>query len=412
MSLTYFSDLTAWLKFAVQNTLRNPRRTLVTAGIAAIGTAAILICGGFALSTYESLSQMAARSTGHLIVGTPSHFSKEEDTPLQFGLDDFAALKSTLLADPQVRAVLPQIEFSGLLSNGDKSAVMLAIAVDPDAEFSVKGPFLKLLQGQLLTTGAKELEVILGDALARNLKAKPGSSLTLLASTTDGAMNALDVTVKGIVSTGVPAVDKRVVYTDIALAQRLLHSQRITSLGVFLDRMSHTDTAQKRIAAQLPQFTVQTWLDQAFYYQSVRDLYNRIFGVMGGMVGLIVLFVVTNAMAMAIVERTREIGSLRAMGTLPGQLIRSLAMEGVVIGGVGALCGSLLAAGISVFLLLVPVQMPPPPGRTTGYPLVITMDITLYALTFVAMVVLTLLASAWVARKTVTMPVVDALTHT
>ncbi len=401
-----------WLKFAVQNTLRNRRRSLVTAGIAALGTAAILLCGGFALSTYQALAQQAARTTGHLILGTPEHFTKEEDTPMQFGLQGHEALKAQLLADPHVRHVLPQIEFSGLISNGEKSTVMLAIGVDPDAEFSVKGPFLKVTEGETLVTGANTQEVMLGDALARNLKAKVGSSLTLLASTTEGAMNALDVTVKGIVSTGVPAFDKRIVYTDIATAQRLMATQRISTLGVFLDRMDATEAAQPRIAATVPALKVQTWLDQAFFYTSVRDLYNRIFGVMGGIVGLIVVFVVTNAMAMAIIERTREIGTLRALGTLPGQLMRTLALEGMVLGGVGALFGSLLAAGIAVFLMVVPVQMPPPPGRSTGYPLTITLDPAMYLLTFAAIVLLTMLASSWVARKTVNMPVVDALAHT
>jgi hypothetical protein len=58
-------------------------------------------------------------------------------------------------------------------------------------------------------------------------------------------------------------------------------------------------------------------VDQAFFYRSVRDLYNRIFGALGLIIGVIVVFVVTNAMAMAIIERTREIGTLRALGTLP-----------------------------------------------------------------------------------------------
>ena len=150
---------------------------------------------------------------------------------------------------------------------------------------------------------------MLGEGLARSLKATPGSSLTLLASTTEGAMNALDVRVKGIFSTGVPDIDKRLVYTDIATAQKLLVTQRVSSLGIFLDRMESTGPAQQRLAAQFPQLTVQSWMDQAFFYRSVRALYNRIFGALGLIIGLIVVFVVTNAMAMAIIERTREIGT-------------------------------------------------------------------------------------------------------
>jgi len=401
-----------WLKFAWQNTLRNRRRSLVTVSIAALGTAAILVAGGFALSTYKALAEAAARSTGHLIIAKPDQFNKDEDTPLQHGLDNATALSASLLADPEVRSVLPRVEFSGLISNGDKSTVMMATGIDPDAEFAVKGPFLTITAGAVLVSGSKEAEVMLGEGLARSLKAKPGSSLTLLASTSEGALNAMDVQVKGIFSTGVPDMDRRFIYTDIATAQKLLNTKRVSSLGVFLNRMEMTGAAQQRLAAAHPALKVQTWLDQAFFYKSVRDLYNRIFGALGLIIGLIVVFVVTNAMAMAIIERTREIGTLRALGTLPSQLLRTLGLEGMVLGGVGAIAGALLALAVTVFLLLVPVQMPPPPGRSVGYPLIITFDSAMYLATMLSMVALTVLASVWIARKTVHMPVVDALAHT
>ena len=406
------NGLLMWLKFAWHNCLRNQRRSLVTASIAMLGTAAILLAGGFALFTYESLAQAAARDTGHLVLGTPAHFSADEDMPLQHGLDDVAALRSVLLADPAVRAVLPRVVFSGLISNGDKTAVMMAQGVEPDAEFAVKGPFLTVQSGTLLAGDAAQPQVLLGADLARSLKATPGSSLTLLASTTEGAMNAMDVVVVGTFSTGVPDVDKRAVYTSVPVAQQLLATQRVSSLGVFLDRMESTAPARERLAQQFPSLRLQTWEQQAFFYRSVRDLYNRIFGALGVIIGVIVVFVVTNAMAMAVIERTREIGTLRALGTLPAQLLRSLGLEGMLLGGAGALAGALLALAVSVLLYVFPVDMPPPPGRSVGYPLNISIHPTLYLLTMLAMVLLTLLASLLVARKTVHMPVVDALAHT
>src|SRR5450631_2589133 len=338
-----------WLRFAVQNTLRNRRRSLVTIAIAALGTAAILLAGGFALYTYQALAQSAARSTGHLIVGLPEQFTKDEDTPLQYGLDNAAELAAKLQADPDVRHVLPRIAFSGLVSNGDKSTVMLATGVDPDHEFAVKGPFLSMLAGEVLASDAAQAEVMLGEGLAKSLKARPGTGLTLLASTTDGALNALDVVVKGVFSTGVPDIDKRLVYTDVATAQKLLNTQRVSTLGVFLRSMDATAGALQRVGAANPKLGIQTWLDQAFFYRSVRDLYNRIFGALGLIIGVIVVFVVTNAMSMAIIERTREIGTLRALGTLPAQLLRTLSLEGMVLGGVGALTGGVGALAVSIF---------------------------------------------------------------
>ena len=399
-----------WLRFAGANTLRNRRRSAVTVAIAALGTAAILLAGGFALFTYQSLAESSARSTGHLIVARPAQFTQDEDVPLQHGLTDAATLKAQLLADDAVRQVLPRVEFSGLISNGDKSTVMMAAGIDPDAEFAVKGPFLTMKSGQVLASDMRA-RVMLGEGLARSLKAEPGSGLTLMASTTEGALNALDVTVAGTFSIGVPEIDKRLVYIDLPSAQRLLATDRVSSLGVFLNGMAATPAAQQRVRAALPQLAVQSWVDQAPFYRSVKDLYNRIFGALGLIIGVIVIFVVTNAMAMAIIERTREVGTLRALGTLPQQLVRSFALEGLLLGSVGAALGALIALAVSAGLLWFPMQMPPPPGRSVGYPLQIAFDGTLYAGTLTTMLLLATLASAVVARRTVQRPIVDALAH-
>ncbi|GMV76844.1 MAG: hypothetical protein AMXMBFR78_37930 [Rubrivivax sp.] len=403
-------DFLRWLRFAAANTRRNRRRSAVTVAIAALGTAAILLAGGFALSTYQALAQASARSTGHLVVARNEQFERDEDVPLQYGLDEVAALKRQLLANDEVRQVLPRVEFSGLVSNGDKSVVMMGVGIDPDAEFAIKGPFLTVSAGRVLATGER-LQVMLGQGLARSLKAAPGSSLTLLASTTEGALNALDVTVAGVFGTGVPDIDRRLVYTDLDTAQKLLVTPRVSSLGVFLAGMDDTAAAQQRLQAAWPQLAVRTWLQQAPFYRSVKALYDRIFGALGLVIGLIVVFVVASTMAMAVVERTREIGTLRALGTLPGQLVRSFALEGLLLGSVGAAAGALLALSTSLALLVFPLQMPPPPGRSEGYPLQVAIDPTLYALTMLAVLLLAALASALVARRTVAMPVVDALGH-
>lgn len=400
-----------WLQFAWLNTRRNGRRSAVTLAIAALGTAAMLLAGGFAIFTYQSLAQSAARSTGHLVIAKAEQFTKDEDQPLQHGMEGWESMRQRMLLDADVRQVLPRVEFSGLISNGDKSTVMMGSGIDPDAEFAIKGPFLTIKEGAALTSG-QGMAVMLGEGLARNLKAKPGDMLTLLASTTAGAMNAIDVQVQGVFSTGIAEMDKRALYIDVKSAQALLDTQRISSLGVFLKGMEATDAAQARMHALLPELTVRTWLDQAMFYRSVKQLYDRIFGALGMIIAVIVIFVVSNAMAMAIIERTREIGTLRALGTLPGQLQRTLALEGMLLGGGGAVLGALLSLGFSLFLMVVPVNMPPPPGYSKGYPLNIAIDPQLYALTLAAMLVLALLASAWVARKTVRLPIVAALAHT
>lgn len=403
----------SWILFALRNTLRNRRRSLVTIAIAALGTAAILLASGFALFSYQGLEQSSARDTGHLTIADPRYFEREEDTPLAFGIENYAEVRERLLTDPDVRYVLPRVQFSGLLSNGDKSVVALGIGIDPQAEFKVRGPFLTLRSGSPLDGFDDAGQgVMLGDGLARQLNIAPGDGVTLLASTTEGALNALDLRVTGVFSTGIPEMDKRLVYTDVATAQELVASQRVSSIGIYLRALDLTEGARTRIGRLFSdRYAVKTWREQAVFYLAVRSLYNRIFGSLGAIIAVIVIFVTANAMAMAIIERTREIGTLRALGTLPGQLIRVLAIEGATLGGVGALLGALIALGISIVLLFAGVEMPPAPGRSTGYPLQIAISPVLYTITMVAITVLSMLCSAAIASRTTNKPIVEALGH-
>ena len=143
----------------------------------------------------------------------------------------------------------------------------------------------------------------------------------------------------------------------------------------------------------------------------MRQLYNRIFGTLGGILGLIVVCVVANAMAMSVIERSREIGTLRALGCQPGPLIGSFATEGLLLGALGDLLGSMIALGLSLALMLVDVQMPPPPGRNQGYPLQLELTPLMVLAVLGAISLLALLSSAGVAVRSVRQPIPQALAH-
>ena len=167
-----------WLWFAYKNVLRNRRHSLMTLLVTAVGTASVLIAGGFGLYTYESLQEMSARESGHVVMAHSDFFNQEEETPLEYGLADHETLKQSIEQEQQIRMVLPRLQFSGLISNGDKSLIFSGTGVDPDGEFYVKGPFLKMLSGKILTTQTTieaEPQVMLAKNLAKQLNAEIGS---------------------------------------------------------------------------------------------------------------------------------------------------------------------------------------------------------------------------------------------
>ncbi|MBI5109865.1 MAG: ABC transporter permease [Rhodocyclales bacterium] len=400
-----------WLVFAWKNVMRNRRRSLTAMLITAFGTAAVLASGGFALYTYESLEEMTARDSGHVVVAHSRGFDGDEDVPLQYGLADATGLAAKFAALPGVRAVAPRVQFSGLISNGDKSAVFVGSGVVPEIDFRLRGPQMSFSAGRPPATNAPAPEVVIGDELARLMKARVGTSLTLLATTTEGNLNAVDVVVSGIAGVGVPEIDKRLVLADLASVQRLLLSDKVGTLSIYLKETADTEAVAARVRGAQPDQAVKTWRDLAVFYQAVRALYNRIFGILGVIMICIVLFAMSNTLGMAVVERTREIGTLRAIGTLPGEVVRNFVFEGMVIGGAGAVAGMVLAGGATVALLFAGIDMPPPPGRSAGYPLFLSFSPLLYGA--VTLVVITLAAAAaWmVSRHAANKPVTEALAH-
>jgi putative ABC transport system permease protein len=403
-----------WLSLAIKNATRNRRRSLVTLAITGIGTAAALLGGGFALYTYQSLAQSAARDTGHLVVAAPQHFDGVENVPLEHGLAKRQELTQQLLAYPEVKRVLPRLQFSGLVTNGEKSEIFLGTGVDAHQEFVVKGPFMKTVEGELLD-GQKPGDapgIVIGKGLAKILNAKTGSLLTIMSTTTGGSLNALDVVVTGVVSSGIADLDKRLAMVDLSTAQTLLNTDKVSTLSVFLEELDQSSGMADKVSTDLRgKVEVRTWLQQAFFYKSVQGLYNRIFGFLGVIVLVIVLFSVTNTLAMAVMERTREIGTMRAMGTTKQEVMRLFTLEGMTLGAGGAILGMTLAGLIALALLVFKVQMPPPPGSTAGYPLVVVVSAPMYAAAALSVTLLSAIASFFVSRKAAHKPVVEALGH-
>jgi len=402
-----------WLKLAFRNVLRNRRRSLVTILIATVGSAGVLISGGFGLYTYDSLRESAARDSGHLTMAHADYFTQEEETTLELGLENYAQIQRQLSADLDIRAALPRVLYSGLVSNGDKSTIFTAVGVQAE-EFSVKGPFLNLTAGQILSRkplAEDDPEVMLGKDLARNLKAKPGSLLTLLSTTSDGAMNAIDVKVRGIFSVGVPELDKRMLYTHLDTAQGLLGSDKVSTLSVYLYDTTKTEEYQLSLQSQHKTLGLTPWWDRAFYYLGVKALYDRIFGILGAVIAVLVFFSVSNTLSMSVVERTREIGTLAALGSYPREIVRNFVLEALVIAVAGALLGMLIAGLTSMGLYMSDVQMPPPPGRSVGYPLYVYFSPILAAVTSAVLVVICCTAAWFAAHKGANRPIVEALTH-
>lgn len=401
---------------ALRNVRRNRRRSLLTSGIVVFGFAAFALAGGFVAQTFEGLKDGTIRGgVGHLQVARPETFAGAEERTLEHGIADVNPTSALVAGDRDVAAVLPRIDFVGLLSNGNRSVPYLGVGFDPDREARSMESRGLVTSGRWFS-GPDEIAVVLGTGLARAAGAKPGDTVTVFGTTPDGVLNAVDATVAGLADLPVKELNDRYLATTIPAASKLLNVSGVVSkLVVMLRPGVRAEDAAARLRQTLAgagaPLEVRTWRELATFYNQVRILYVGIFGFMGAVLVIVVLLACANTMTMAAAERTREIGTLRAIGTPPERVRTMFVAEGLLLALAGCAVGALLALLVRAGLNASHIMLPPPPGASHGTPIHVAFYPLTYAAGLVAMLATLAAASYFPARRASRVPIVEALAH-
>jgi putative ABC transport system permease protein len=405
-----------FLLLALRNVFRNRRRTVMTLFMVGGGVAGLVLAGGYFAFMTDGLREDTIRNgVGHIQIFTAEHFRRDEVHVLDTGIDGWRDVAATVKTCPHVRGVAPRIEFYGMASNGQKSSVYMGSAVDPVAETSL-GFSPHLVSGRDLSSNSGgDVEALLGAGLAKSMSVKVGDGLTLLTVTSDGALNGVDVDVVGIVETGVAELDARYLRIALPAAQRLLQSGRVTNLVVGLDATANTDSVYAQLIPRLQglpqQMTLKKWIDLAAYYKQVRMLFNGIFLFMGLVVFFMVLMSSVNTLLITMFERTREIGTMLAMGTPRFWVIALLMTEATLIGILGAIAGVLVANLLGALINASGLHMPPPPGYTVRVPFLVKHVPSLMIGSSLLVIVSLAMASIVPAIRASRLKIVEALAH-
>ena len=158
-------------------------------------------------------------------------------------------------------------------------------------------------------------------------------------------------------------------------------------------------------------FEVARWNKLSDFYEKTIDLYDQQFGVLRLIILLMVLLSVANSVNMTIFERTREFGTVIALGTRPTSVFRTVMMESTLIGLIGALLGMIIGSLLALGISAIGIPMPPPPNANLGY----TAEIRLVPWEVVSSGLIgfaaTVLASIRPARRVSKLDVVESLRH-
>lgn len=403
-----------YFRLAFRNIFRNRTRSLITLGAIAFGYISLVLAGGFMEDVFLRMRESYIRShLGHIQVYKKGFIEKGVARPFDFMISDPVAVSSKILSIDLVRSVTPRLEFSGLLSTGDTTVSFIGQGIDAEGEKEISTMVL-IEKGDNLEPG-DAYDIIVGKGLADALSAKVADPLIIVSNTKGGAINALDVNVKGVFFTSSKTFDDHAIRLPITAAQKLLHTNDVQTLVVLLERTEDTDAAVEKLRDLFIKegldLELKPWHELADFYTKTVTLYKRQFTVIQLIIAVIMTLSIFNTMNMAVLERIGEIGTMMAMGTRRGGVVILFLLEGAVLGVIGGLSGAIGGAVLASAISYVGIPMPPPPGATMSWTAGIIIVPKLFAFTFLLAIISTVVSSCYPAIKASRLEIAEALRH-
>ena len=374
----------------------------------------------------DSMNNILDSSQSHLTLFAEGYHKDRDRMPTTPFIPDSDRITVDLENLKGVKATESRIRFAATLIRGSDELPCLGIAVDP-----VRNPKLFNIK-ECLVDGywlEEDEGILIGTGLSRDMGLKTGDTLTLRLigdSSEDGfSWNAMDVVVRGIFDSNNPGIDRSVLFISLETARRALALEGgATEIALKLQQdddrfISSVKTKLKTAVGHMsPGFEVFSWKELENTFLAVSQMKTRNSSIIIMVMLLIASVGIVNTMLMAVMERTREIGMLAAMGMKSREIMVLFILEGGFIGMIGSFCGCIIGGLISWLLQVYGMSLDSF-GQTiirmseAIYPVKGTFyaHITLDTLgtVFVFGTAIATLASAWPARKAARMDPIRAL---
>lgn len=353
-------------RIALRNVLRNRRRTFITLAALLLGVSVMVSIDGIVNGLQRAMiDSVVDAGIGALQIHRAGYMKNVLASPLtlDFELDD--ALIEKVRSVPGVKAVAPRIQFAANVSVGETTLFIAASALDPELE-----PAVTPTRDRTFTEGSRFVPgngVLFSREVAEALELPKGAEGVLLAPDREGALNGALVTYAGEINRTTPG-EKKFAYVPLAVAQELLRMEgRVTELAVAVDDPEAVEEVAARLRAALgPEFEVHTWDEVAVFVTTIMNRQNFVLGFIGVVFLLLMLLGVANTMLMSVLERTREIGTMMAVGVRRGSLAALFLFEALAIGAAGGVLGAAVGAVITLLLDARGLEFSPP-GATVPF---------------------------------------------
>ena len=407
------------LRIAIRNLIRYKRRTLLTASLITIGVIFVLVFMAISGSFKNMMvSQITDSFLGHIQIHKKGYVSSIDTLPLTMNMETQAIkkVKKAISNVPEIEAYSMRIKFGGMFSNFVETTNVRLNGVYPKEEIKTVPLF-----PERIIKGKKNIvkgEILVPELLAKGMKVKIDDIIVVIATNKDGSVNGKQFKVGGILESATgPGGRDGYIHIDDALEVLRMNEIQISEIALRVNDFANLDVAYNKLRNILskelneeskPIFEVHTWEKLSPFYNIARMIDAMTFSIRLMLIA-IVLISIMNVMIMAVYERIREIGTIAAIGTLPGKILTMFVLEGFSLGILGALIGNVI--GVSVVYILNISNITFDFGRQTGLVLSPTVNFTDILVISTTVIIVSILASLQPAFKASRMEPIKALRH-
>jgi putative ABC transport system permease protein len=364
------------IRYTFLNLFRQRRRSGVTLLAITLGGVAVFIFGGFVDYSFWALREQTIRTNlGHIQLYEKGYLSSGANNSLQYTISNYDEVKNLLQADrtvaPKITTITGQLAFTGIISQYDNGAstFFTGVGIEPQTSL-VLGSLDKIISGSDLSRVERQ-DITIGSGIANALSAGYGDWVDMLVVNPQGGQNAMSSQVRGVFQSGIKEYDDTAIKMPLQTAQRLLQTNDVSKIIIMLQDTEQTDAVLTRINQLIAEhhlnLEARSWDELAIFYHQVVNLFEGIFLFIKSIVSVIVVFMIGNTLMMNVIERTREIATLRALGLNQSYIGRLFVLEGIVIGMIGSLLSVSFGVLIASLININGIPMPPSPGYTQGY---------------------------------------------